>query len=117
MGGHVAGVRVFDNITITTGATSTSSAFRIDAAQYDSFSLHVTAFSGTAPDVDISYLVGDEEGGTFTAPGSPLIVDGASGVSVTGFVPEMGRYLKIKALNNSANSVTLTAKVFFQEIG
>ena len=75
--------------------------------------LHVTALTGTTPDVTFTYSLSNSRAGTYTIPTSPATIKAnAAAADVHDFTPEAAGWIKIIATNNSgANIATLTAQL------
>ena len=101
---------------IGTAATVVSEPINIEKA--NAMALHVTAITGTAPDVTFTYSSSNSYDGTYTVPTSPAAIGANIGaVDVLDFAPEAARFIKISAENNSgANIATVTAQLAIQEL-
>ena len=98
---------------IGTGVTKTTAA--IDIAKLGAAAVHVTALTGTTPDVTFTYTLSNSRAGTYVA-GEATIKANANSAGIHDFSPEAGRFIKILAKNNSgANIATLTAQLAVQE--
>lgn len=108
-------VQLWDAEAIGTTSSVTSAAVNI--AKASALALHVTALTGTTPDVTFTYSLSNSENGTYVIPNSPVTI-GASVANddVLDFAPEAASWIKIIATNNSgANIATLTAQLAVQE--
>jgi len=97
--------------TLATGTGYTSAAVEItDAVRC---ALHVTALTGTTPDVTFTYSLSNSQDGTFVTPLTPVTIKASAGAAdVHDFVPEASGWIKIIATNNSgANAAVLTAQL------
>jgi hypothetical protein len=101
---------------IATSSAVTSAA--VDIGNSSALALHVTALTGTTPDVTFTYTLSNSRNGTFLAPASPVTIGASIGAAdILDFAPEAAQFIKIVATNNSgANIATLTAQLASQEI-
>lgn len=90
----------------------------IDIGKASALALHITALSGTAPDVTFTYSLSNNQDGTFVVPLSPVTIKAnAAAADVCDFAPEAAEFIKIIATNNNgANAATLTAQLAIQEV-
>ena len=107
---------IFSSETIAFGASATSEPVDMSAAS--ALALHVTAIAGTLPDVTFTYSLSNSREGTYVTPNSPVTIGAnVANDDVLDFAPELARFIKITATNNSgANAVTLTASLAVQEM-
>ena len=107
--------QIWDAETIAAGGTATSAA--VDIAKASALALHLTAITGTGPDVTFTYSLSNSRDGTYTTPSSPVTIGANLGaVDVLDFAPEAGRFIKITATNNNgAQTVTITCQLAVQE--
>ncbi len=109
-------VQLWTTEAIGTGATSVSAA--VDIGKASALALHVTALTGTTPDVTFTYALSNSRAGTYTTPASPVTIGAnIAAVDVLDFAPEAAGFIQITATNNSgANIATLTAQLAVQEL-
>jgi len=105
----------------TAEAVGTSSAVTSDAVDIgkaNALALHLTAITGTTPDVTFTYSLSNSRAGTYTTPVSPVTIKAnAAAADVLDFAPEAAGFIKIIATNNSAaNIATITAQLAVQEL-
>jgi hypothetical protein len=101
--------------SIGASATSTSAAVPLDKA--NGFALHLTAITGTSPNVTFTYSLSCD-GTTYTTPQSPVTIGAnKAAADVMDFAPEAAKWMKITATNNNgSNAVTISATLAIQEI-
>lgn len=100
---------------ITTGASVTSDA--VDISKAETMALHLTAISGTTPDVTFTYSLSSSRAGTFTTPATPVTIKvSAAAVDVLDFTPEAAAFIKITATNNNGGTATLSAQLAVKEV-
>jgi hypothetical protein len=100
------------------GTSSSVTSAAIDIEKASALALHVTALTGTTPDVTFTYQLSNSRTGTYTTPSSPVTIGVNIGAAdVLDFAPEAAAYIQIVANNNSgANVATLTAQLAIQEL-
>jgi len=115
MGRHGGVYKLWTAKAIAISSTETSDAIPIEKAT--ALALHVTALTGTTPDVTFTYSLSNSRDGTFVVPLSPVTIKASAGAAdIHDFAPEFGKWIKIRATNNSgANIATLTAELAIQE--
>jgi hypothetical protein len=103
-----------ESIAKSTAVTSAA----IDIGKANALALHVTALTGTTPDVTFTYSLSNSREGTFVTPLSPATIKANAGAAdVHDFAPEAAGFIKIIATNNSAtNAAVLTAQLAVQEM-
>ena len=107
--------QVWTDESIGTGAAATSAALDISLA--DTMALHLTALTGTTPDVTFTYSLCNTLGGTYITPLSPVtIMANAAAADVLDFTPEAARFIKITATNNNGGTAVLSAQLAVQEL-
>lgn len=100
---------------LTSGGTYTSGA--IDVGDGGPFGLDYT-ISGTSPDLTFTYTACGTEAGTYFTPDSGgSIIANVSATGGAAFAPEYFPYMKVKVLNNGANTATVSAFLNTQERG
>jgi hypothetical protein len=113
----MAGMGVYElwnSEEIAASGVSTSAA--IDIGKANALAVHLTAITGTAPDVSFTYTLSNSSAGDFTA-GEETIKANASAACVNDFSPEAARFIKIVATNNNgANAVTISGQLAIQEL-
>ena len=88
----------------------------IDISKLSAAAVHVTALTGTTPDVTFTYTLSNSRAGTYVA-GDVTIGANVAAAGVFDFSPEAAHYMKIITANNSgANTATLTAQIAVQEL-
>jgi len=111
---HMGVYQLWTAEAIATSSAVTSEA--IDIANLSAAAVHVTALTGTTPDVTFTYTLSNSKEGTYVA-GDATIGANVSAAGIFDFTPEAGRFIKITATNNSgANIATLTAQLAVQEM-
>lgn len=114
MARKVASTKIWNSITVTTAAAVTSDALQIESA--DAMALHLTAISGTTPNITFTYSLAPSLNGPFTTPQSPTAIGAnKAAVDVLDFAPECAGAIKIIATNAGAGPVVLTAYLVVQE--
>ena len=109
-------VQLWTTEAIGAGAVATSAA--VDIGKASAMALHLTAITGTTPDVTFTYSLSSSREGTFTVPVSPVTIKAnAAAADVLAFAPEAANFIKLIATNNSgANIATITAQLAVQEL-
>jgi hypothetical protein len=99
------------------GASGAATSAAIEIGCGDAFALHVTALTGTSPDVTFTYSLSNSKEGTFVTPLSPATIKANAGAAdVHDFAPEAASWIKIIATNNNAsNAAVLTAQLAIRE--
>ena len=107
--------KIIDDQTIAFGTAYTCEPVEMGTAS--ALALHVTSVAGTLPDVTFTYSLSNTKDGTYVTPNAPVTIGAnVANDDVLDFAPELARYIKIIATNNSgANAVTLTASLAIQE--
>lgn len=96
------------------GGTVTSDP--VDISKLSAAAIHVTALTGTLPDVTFTYTLSNSREGTYVA-GDVTIGANVAAAGIFDFAPEAAHFIKIIATNNSgANIATLTAQIAVQEL-
>ena len=110
--------QLFDGESIAFGASATSAGVEMGTAS--ALALHLTAITGTLPDVTFTYQLSNSKdgAGTYVVPQSPATIGAnLAAVDVMDFAPELARYIQIIATNNSgANAAVITAQLAIQEL-
>ena len=101
---------------IAASGSATSDA--IDIGKASALALHITALTGTLPDITFTYSLSNSRAGTYVTPSAPVTIGANIGAAdVLDFAPEAAQFIKITATNNSvANAATLTAQLAVQEL-
>ena len=102
---------LFSNESIAPTASVTSASISIEKST--GFFAITGTMSGTSPDIQIEYLVGD--GTNFVAGSAPIVTGQTSSPIHVQFSPDLSEYLQIKVTNNAASSVTLSLQLIFTE--
>lgn len=107
---HQAKFKLFDDITITAGASVVSESISLSCSS-GYFAVNGT-LSGAAPDITLEYLTGTDDNIIASDTIKPNITDTAFHIQ---FFPEFGERIALKVTNNAASDVIISLSVIFSE--
>jgi len=110
---HMSAYQLWTAEAIAPSGVATSAA--IDIGKSNAIALHVTALTGTLPDVDFTYSVSTSKDGTYIT-GNSTFATAVAAADVLDLAPEAAGWIKIIATEaGGANTATLTAVLAIQD--